>query len=259
VLGPGSFHEPASHTVRDLGVLAVVVALLAALVVGGSRVEYAVPVSLGNATIKNVDEVVADAEDRFQQYVDAQADRVAEDASCYFFRPLGPTQGAVPAGMFPPGLLPGGEDAEAIDILLCGPVEMSNEAMDAIPGSEPEPWLTGIVYYFSTDGGTALRGEFQTMLQSSLALLASVEQVTDDYLIAADGHKPDADDIENPEWKDVTPTGDAIPIGPDLPGGDLPPDVTLPPGVELPPGVTLPPGLSLPEPPPGVTLPGEGD
>jgi hypothetical protein len=257
--------DTVSRTGRDLAVLAAVVVVLVLLVRVGSNVEYAVPVSLGNTPITNTDEVIADAEVAFRQHVDAQATRVADDAACYFFRPLGPTQGAVPAGMFPAGLLPGGEDADAIDLLLCGPVEMSTTAMDALPGMPSQPWLTGVVYYYEDDGpAPAFRGEFQRLLQSSLGVLTAASGgVKSDTLVAANGHSPDAGDIDDPDWRDVTPTGETPPGG--LPGGgELPPGVSipeLPPGVsvpELPPGVTVPPGTSIPELPGLPELPGGG-
>jgi hypothetical protein len=263
---------PVSRTGRDIGILALVMVVLVGVVRAGASMEHAVPVSLGNASITNANEVVADAEARFDEWVEGGATRVSEDAGCYFFRPLGPTQGAVPAGMFPPGLLPGGEGAEGIDLLMCGPVEMSTESIDALPGTEPQPWLTGIVYYFPTDAPNALRGEFQTMLQSSLAVLATSGALTSDALIAADGRRPSDSSIEDPEWRDVTPTGDMPPVVPGMPGsgtggagtGGTGGGVELPPGVsvpELPPGVTVPPGMSIPEMPelpemPGTTLPG---
>lgn len=236
---------PLRRTGRDLGVLAVVAVVLVLLMRAGASVEYAVPISLGNTPITNEDEVIADAEATFQEYVDAQATRVSNDAACYFFRPLGSTQGAVPAEMFA-GLLPGGEDAEGVDLLLCGPVELSGPAMDAIPGMPAQPWLTGVVYYYP-DGGSApgLRGEFQTMLQSSLGVLtAGMGGVKADVLVATDGRNPDSDTVEDPDWREVTPTGETPP-GPGVPGGgELPPGVSIP---ELPPGVTVPPGMSLPE------------
>jgi hypothetical protein len=252
--------EPLARTGRDLGVLAVVVLVVAGLWTAGSRVEHPVPVSLGNATITNAEQVVADAEAVFQDYVEAQADRVAADPACYFLRPFGPTQGAVPANMFPTGLLPRSEGVEAIDVLLCGPVELSGEAIDAVPGVEPQPWLAGIVYYSLTDDGTAFRGEFQIMLHSSLGLLASRSGDTRDLLVAVDGHAPDRDIIEDPDWTDVTPTGEAPP-GLSPPPGLEPPSIpSLPPGVEppSPPGVAPPPIPGLPpglEPPPGLDLP----
>jgi hypothetical protein len=247
---------PVARTTRDLGVLAVVVVVLAAIVKVGSGVEYAVPVSLGNTPITNTDEVIADAEEVFGQHVDAQATRVAVDAGCYFYRPFGSTQGAVPADMFPAGLLPGGEDAEAIDLLLCGPVEMSGQAMDTVPGMAPQPWLTGVVYYYEDDGpAPAYRGEFQTMLQSSLSVLtAATGGVQAEALVRANGHHPDGGDLSDPEWRDVTPTGETPPGGIGLPGGGGGGGGDG--GIELPPGVTLPPGMSLPELPELPEMPG---
>jgi hypothetical protein len=230
--------------------------LLVGLVKVGSGVEYAVPVSLGNTPITNTDEIIADAEATFRQWVDAQATRVAEDAACYFYRPLGPTQGAVPAGAFPAGLLPGGEDAEGIDLLFCGPVELSTPAMDALPGQTPQPWLTGVVYYFPDDGpGPAYRGEFRAMLQSSLGVItAGSGGVSSDMLVEANGHNPDSGDIDDPDWRDVTPTGETPPsgIGPGGlgSGGELPPGVSIP---ELPEVPELP---ELPEVPELPELPG---
>jgi len=252
----GDLAGPVSRTRRDLGVLAVVLVLLAVLVRAGSSVEYAVPVSLGNTPITNTDEVIADAEATFQQWVDAQATRVSDDAACYFYRPLGPTQGAFPAGALPTGLLPGGEDADGIDLLMCGPVEMSTAAIDTIPGSEPQPWLTGMVYYFEEGGDApAFRGEFRAMLQSSLGVLAAgMGGVQSEHLVAANGHDPDPGDIENPDWREVTPTGETPPGGiglPGAPGGGAGPSVP-----ELPPGVTIPPDVSLPELPELPELPG---
>jgi hypothetical protein len=265
---PASTVGPVSRTTRDLTVLAAVVVVLAVLVRVGSSVEYAVPISLGTSTITNADDVIAEAEDALQQWVDAQATRVSEDAACYFFRPLGPTQGAVPVDMFPAELLPGMEDADAVDLLMCGPVELATEAMDTLPGMAPQPWLTGLVAYVEDPPGS-YRGEFRGMLQSSLAVLTTaMGGVSSDQLVRANGHHPASGIVDDPDWREVTPTGEPPPGGATLPGGDdLPPGVTLPGGDDLPPGVTLPelppdvtvpPDMSLPD-LPGITVPQRRD
>jgi len=278
--GPGGAaagtRGPRARTGRDLGVLAVVVVVLGALVHVGTSRQYPVPVSLGNATIANARPMMADADHRFGELVNAEATRVAQGARCYFWRPLGPTQGAMPAGAFPAGLLPGDEKPDAVDIILCGPVEISPDAAPLGVSKGAPPWVSGIVYYtFSDKAGSSIRGKVKMMLAIPLPVLAATGGARADTLLTADGHHPGAGSIAHPRWRHVTPTGEVPPGVTGLPGGGtglpgggtgLPPGVTVPPGITVPPGVsvptlppvTLPPGMTLP---PGVsvpTLPGGG-
>jgi len=265
---PAGARGPQARTGRDLGVLAVVVVVLGALVHAGASRQYPVPVSLGNATITNARQVLDSADRQFGDLVDAQATRVSRDARCYFWRPLGPTQGAVAGAALPAGLLPGDEKPDAIDIILCGPVEISSGAAPLGLGKDDPPWVSGFVYYHANQGGTSLRGKVKTMLAIPLPVLAATGGARAGTLLRADGHHPSARSITHPRWRTVTPTGATPPGG----GTGLPPGITVPPGVSvptLPPGITVPPGVSVPTLPPvtlppgmtlppGVTLPGGG-
>lgn len=254
---PRSALGPRATTARDLAVLAAVVVIGALILWVRSGAEYPVPVSLGNITITNTEEILSASDEAFDELVRSQGGRVAEGASCYFYRPLGPTQGAMPAGFFPPGLLPGGEDADAIDMVLCGPVELSGVA-GSVAGIENPPWVPGIVYYY--ESGTNYRGEFQRILPMPVSVLASGGLFGSEDLLTADGHSPDRDAVEDPRWREVSPSGDPLPPGGGFPGGSDGGSGDGSDGSDgsdsgLPPGVTLPPGISVPTLPPNITLP----
>lgn len=239
---------PRASTARDLAILAAVVVVLALVLRVRAQVEYAVPVSLGNVTITNTGEILTAANEAFDEMVQSQGGRVAEDAACYFYRPLGATQGSMPTDFFPAGLLPGGEDAAALDMLLCGPVELGG-TMGNVPGTETPPWIPAVIYYY--ESGSNYRGEFQRVLPMALPILTATGGLDNEHLLTAEGRSPDQGDIEDPQWREVSGSGDAPPGG-GFPTDELPPGVTLPPDVTMP---TLPPDMTLPSLPSDITLP----
>lgn len=227
----GSALGPLSRPGRDLVIALGVVAVLVALVRARSGVEYPLPVSIGNATVENSAEVLADAEARLHEMAASQGGRIAEEAACYFWRPMGSTQGAVsPDVLGSLGSILG--DADAVDIVLCGPAELTPTGlMEALPAGEP--WVTGIVGYTPGSAEGVYRGEVQNLLAMPLATLAATGGVQADTLLAADGRSPDAGVLDDPTWVEVEGTGE----------GD---------------GSGLPPGFSIPELPDLPSVPGQG-
>jgi len=215
---------PLSRPRRDLVVLVAVAVGLVAVVRAWSQVEHPVPVSIGNATIENAGEVLADAEASLQELAESQGGRIAEEAACYFYRPLGSTQGAVATEMLG-GLLSGVEDAEATDIVLCGPAELT--ASGLLEGLPQESWVPGLVNYFATDSPTSYRGELYAVLPSPMPMLTASGGVTPDVLIDADGRSPDGGVIDDPTWREIEPSGDPS-------EGPLPPGISLPEMPDLP-------------------------
>jgi hypothetical protein len=228
---------PLSRPRRDLLVLVAVAVGLVALVRAWSQVEHPVPVSLGNNTIENADEVLADAEARLQELADSQGGRVAEEAACYFYRPLGSTQGGMPTEMLS-GLLSGAEDAEASDMLLCGPAELAASGLpEGLEGLPQEPWVPGLVNYFAGDSPTSYRGEVYMVLPTPMPMLTAGGGVSPEVLLDADGRAPDGDTIDDPTWREIEPSGDPV-------------ESPLPPGILLPEMPDLPdmPDLEVPTP-----------
>lgn len=192
---------PLTRPGRDLVVLVLVVAGLAGLVRWGSRAEYAVPVSLGAYTIQNASEVLADAEDQLRSMVETQGGRIAEGAACYFWRPFGPTTGAAETadmGELLTGLVD--DDAEIIDVILCGPAEVSATTL-SVPSQEP--WVPGMVSYFPGDAPGTYRGEVARLLPAPLPVLTATGGVDPSTLLDADGRSPDGGDLDDPTWRGV--------------------------------------------------------
>lgn len=237
----GSALGPVSRPGRDLAIALAVVAVLVALVRARAGVEYPLPVSIGNATVENSAEVLADAEARLQELAASQGGRIAEEAACYFWRPLGSTQGAASTDMLGSlGSMFG--DSEAVDIVLCGPAELTPTGfMEGLPAGEP--WVSGIVGYVPGSSEGTYRGELQNLLQMPLATLTATGGVQADTLLAADGRSPDAGVLDDPTWVEVEGSGEGD-------GGGLPPGISIP---ELP---DLPDLDDMPELPDIPSLPG---
>lgn len=224
---PGSALGPLARPTRDLGVLVVVAVLLGGLVWARAGVEHPLPVSIGNATIENGDEVLADAGARLQELSAAQGGRIAEEAACYFWRPMGSTQGAMATEMFG-SLMPGLEDAAAMDIVLCGPVELTPSGL--MENLAASPWVPAMVGYVPGSSPDTYRGEVQTLLP--MPLPATSGEVGADALLAADGRSPDGGVIDDPTWIEVEPSGEPgdspFPPGVDIPGLPEIPDISIP-------------------------------
>jgi hypothetical protein len=226
---PLSSPEPRSKTWRDVGVLVVLVGVLGVVLDARAGAVYAIPVTFGHDPIVNVHEIVAVAEEQFDQLVGSSGGRVARGARCYFYRPLGPT-GAIPGELLPAEMLGiFGEGVDGFDVMVCGPVELAGAS------SGSSPWVGGIVAYRSSGDGS-FRGEFQTLLPAQFGAVQAMGGVRSDHLLTADGLQPDGDVVTAAVWRDVAPTGEPPPT----PGLGPEPPVSLPPGVTLPLGVTLP-------------------
>lgn len=254
----GSPLGPVSRPGRDLVVALLVGAALVLLVRARAGVDYRLPVTLGNGVVENGDEVLADAEARLQELAESQGGRIAEEAGCYFWRPLGSSQGAVDPEQFG-GLLSslgdagglGFEDAEAMDIVLCGPADLTPSGlMEGLPAQEP--WVTGVVTFVTGSQEASFRGEVQTLLPMPLATLTATGGVQADSLLDADGRSPDQDELDDPTWIEVEGTGEGGGLGipgisvPEMP--DLPDDIELPDGMELPDLEGMPDGSGPPAP-----------
>lgn len=194
---------PLTRPGHDVVVLLLVMAGLIGLVWWRSGVEYPVPVSIGNMTIQNAAEVLADAEGQLQSMVESQGGRIAEGAACYFWRPLGPTQGGVGTdalGELLTGLAD--EGTQFMDVLLCGPAEVTATGL-SLPSQEP--WVPGVVSYFPGDSPGTFRGEVSTLLPAPLPVLTATGGVDPSTLLTADGRSPDGSDVDDPTWREVTP------------------------------------------------------
>ncbi|HEY8548158.1 MAG TPA: hypothetical protein VIL36_24035 [Acidimicrobiales bacterium] len=237
---------PLARPGRDLVVALVVGALLVVLVRARAGIEYPLPVSIGNATVENGAEVLADAEERLDDLASSQGGRIAEEAACYFWRPMGPTQGAASTQMLG-NLLPSVmDDAVAMDIILCGPAELTSSGiMEGL--STGEPWVTGLVGYRPGSSEGAYRGEVQTLLPMPLTMLTATGGVQADTLLSADGRSPDDDAIDDPTWIEIEGTGEGGSSFPELPDLSIP---DLPGGDDLPELPDLP-DLSIPDLPTG--------
>ena len=232
---------PVSRPARDVAVLVVVLAVVVMLVRARAGVEYPLPVSVGNATIENGAEVLADAEEHLQELAESQGGRIAEEAACYFWRPMGATQGAVATEMLSAlgSLLPDMDGAVAVDIVLCGPAELTS-AVD-LPGMAQEPWVPAIVGYYPGSSATTTRGEVKQILPVPLPVLSAMGGAQADTLLEADGRSPDEDVLENPTWIEVEGTGEGSGLG-------LPPEMSLPEIPDIPDIENLPDMDDLPDP-----------